>query len=1017
MKKNFYLSLFLLIPLMAFSQSKTQQQAFSEASAFLQKLNPTVTFSQSSPAKAMTQSSTATNEAQPYYVFNADNGKGFVIVSGDERTESILGYSDKGRIDMDNLPDGLKVLLQQYAAEIKSLGKTTTMAVKAKAASTSTASAAKTNISPMVTSEWNQSSPYYNQCPTYNGYRCITGCVATAMAQVMYYWGKKGYNISATAMPAYTTTTDKISVSALPAVTFDWASMQDDYRYTSSSSTSKAAVAKLMRYAGQSVLMDYDPDGSNAWGIDMGTGFRDYLGFDKQIRVVYRQDYTEAEWEDLIYNELAAGRPVDTGGSYWGNTDWVGHEYVCDGYQSGKFHINWGWGGSEDGYFKLSALNANGGSNGFNVFQDLVIGIQPQVDGHEEIQENTHLTISDMFFSGSNTFTRKNRWSDFTGISIFNGLYNHLQRTDNFDAALGLYNKDNVLIKILATRHIGENKCIDGLGKEFSFDNISFGSELPYGDYIIKALSKGNDESEWGLDVKGDRHYITASITENNLTLTPSIPLTVNSLDNEGYAEITNSGNNESSCILYLFSNGSLTSAIQTALQGGITTTVPFGATGDVITTDIEGKNIIYPSQSQYISLSAETINATDANVVAGSNLKVKVTVTNKGTSAYSGTVKAGSASQSVNVAVGSAQTVTLSVPVSSSTAVTATCGSESLSLGTFTSGKGVVFYNGDGTHSCKADADVSTLADNVACIDLTNSSKDYSSMTLSANPNCIYLFGSSVSVSSNFNGKNVVKGTTADNISLQDGYDFYCPIFFTATNIKYTRTFTKGTTGGDDGQWSSIILPFKPTSVTVDSKTIDWFHSKTDVQGSFWLFGFTGDKSGTVNFDYVPQNGMEANTPYIITVPANTWGAENDLRNKALVFSATEATINTTKGVVNGTDYDFIGWPFNMKRLSVNEYKLNNAGNAFALISDESLKTIEPFRAYFVTYTSNANAKLNIGLPDDETTGVNMPQVSGADNQGDVYTISGMKVRTATQSTKGLEKGIYIVNGKKVIK
>jgi hypothetical protein len=105
------------------------------------------------------------------------------------------------------------------------------------------------------------------------------------------------------------------------------------------------------------------------------------------------------------------------------------------------------------------------------------------------------------------------------------------------------------------------------------------------------------------------------------------------------------------------------------------------------------------------------------------------------------------------------------------------------------------------------------------------------------------------------------------------------------------------------------------------------------------------------------------------------------------------------------------------MKRLSVNEYKLNDEGNSFALISDESLKTIEPFRAYFVTYTSNANAKLNIGLPDDETTGVNMPQVSGTDNQGDVYTISGMKVRTATQSTKGLEKGIYIVNGKKVIK
>jgi hypothetical protein len=1013
MKRTIYLTLFLLTTLMAFSQSKTQQQALNEATSFMRSFNPSASI-QSLPMKAKAMTATATDKP-PYYIFNAKDNKGFVIVSGDERTEQILGYSDTGSFDIDNVPDGLRLLLKQYTLDIKSLGKVNSSLSKSSIRKKAAATATKTNITPMVTCQWNQSSPYYNQCPNYNGYRCITGCVATAMAQVMYYWGKKGYNISATAMPAYTTTTDKISVSALPAATFDWTSMQDDYRYTSSTSASKAAVAKLMRYAGQAVLMDYDPDGSNAWGIDMGTGFRDYLSFDKQIRVVYRQDYTEAEWEDLIYSELAAGRPVDTGGSYWGNTDWYGHEYVCDGYQSGKFHINWGWGGSNNGYFKLSALDANGSSRpGYNVFQDLVIGIQPQVEGHTEIQENTRLTISDMFFSGSNTFTRNNRWSDFTGISIFNGLYNHLQRTDNFDAALGLYNKDNVLIKILATKNIGENKCIDGLGKEFSFDNISFGAELPYGDYIIKALSKGNDESEWGLDVKGDRHYITASITETGLTLTPSIPLKVNSLDNEGYAEITNSGNNESSCILYLFDNGSLTSAIQTALQGGTTTSVPFDATGDVITTDLEGKNIIYPSQSQYISLCAEAINATDANVVAGSNLKVNVTITNKGTSAYSGTVKAGTASQSVNVAVGKAQTVTLSVPVSSGTAVTVTCGSESLSLGTYTSGKGVVFYNGDGTHSCKADADVSSLSDNVACIDLTNSSKDYSSMTLSANPNCIYLFGSSASVPSNFSGKNVVKGTTADNISLQDGYDFYSPISFTASKISYTRTFTKGTTGGDDGEWSTIVLPFKPSSVTVDSKSIDWFHTSSDVLGNFWLFGFTGDKSGTVNFDYVLQNGMEANKPYIITVPADTWGTENDLRNKALVFSATDATINTTKGVVNGTDYDFIGWQNNMARKAEYEYKLNDAGNDFILISDESQKTVEPFRAYFVTYTSNSNAKLNIGFNDDETTGISNLNVTKGDNSA-IYSIDG--VRMNGSSLNNLPKGIYIKNGKKIIK
>jgi hypothetical protein len=1021
MKKITLLIVLLVCAIGSFGQQKTQQQAKDEALAFMQKRNPGVTISSNVPLKAPTRSGTTQQDAQPYYVFNADNGKGFAIVSGDERTQQILGYSDTGHLDMDNLPDGLKVLLQQYAAEINSLGSTPYVSTKKNAISRVTANATKVDIKPLVASRWNQNSPYNDNCPS----GCVTGCVATAMAQIMYYWGKqKGYNLKTTDIPAYNTFSyPHYNRPFLSATTFDWNSMTSKCY---SDDASGEAVAKLMQYVGQSVRMDYGSS-SNAWGSDVSRAYRDYLGFDKHTRDAYRQDYTSSEWDDLLYNELKEGRPVEITGSYCEGKSWSGHSFVCDGYQASTnmFNINWGWGGSSNGYFLLSSLHPSSFGS-FNIYVNATIGIQPPVTGNVEETESTRLTITDFVCSGAKTFTRTNRYSDFNGISVFAGLFNHLQNPNSFDAAVGLYKGDE-LLKVMSIKRIGYYESEDGYGREQCFDHLSFGAELPYGDYTLKPISKGTTDTEWMADVKADRHYITATISETGLTLTPSIQLTVESLSSSSSwswssstdeASVKNDGGEESSATLYMYDGSTLASAVQTAIPGNATVTITFPESGNKITTDWDGKNIIYPSQSQYISLSAETINATDANIVAGSNLEVNVTVTNKGTSAYSGTVKAGTASESVSVAVGKARTVTLSVPVSSSTAVTVSCGSESLSLGTFTAGKGAVFYQGDGTHTCKADADISSLADNVACIDLTNSSKDYSSMTLSANPNCIYLFGSSASVSSNFNGKNVVKGTTADNISLQDGYDFYAPISFTAANIKYTRTFAKGTTGGDDGQWSTIILPFKPTSVTVDSKTIDWFHSNTDVQGSFWLFGFTGDKSGTVNFDYVPQNGMEANTPYIITVPADTWGAENDLRNKALVFSATDATINTTKGVVKGTNYDFIGWPFNMKRLAVNEYKLNDEGNDFSLISDESLKTIEPFRAYFATYTATAaTAKLNIGFGDDEATGIKMPGTSNTDVQGDVYSISGMKVRTAKQSTNGLQKGIYIVNGKKVIK
>jgi hypothetical protein len=1013
MKKLTLLSLLLITALMTFGQPKTQQKALQEATAFMQQLNPAATFTQHAPLMAKSQDGAPPSDSQPYYIFNADNGKGFVIISGDERTQQVLGYSETGRIDLNNMPDGLKALLQQYAAEINSLGNETTAQVNT--VNKSMAKADKADIKPLVESEWDQGEPYNNYCPS----GCVTGCVATAMAQIMYYWGKqKGYNLKTTDIPAYTTTSyPHYDREALSATTFDWANMEPTY----TSYDYGYAVAKLMQYVGQSVRMDYGSS-SNAWGSDVSRAYRDYLGFDKHTRDAYRQDYTSSEWVDLLYNELKEGRPVEITGSYCEGKSWSGHSFVCDGYKASTnmFNINWGWSGSSNGYFSLSSLHPSDFGS-FNIYVNATIGIQPPVTGNVEEAESTRLTITDFEVSGAKTFTRDNRYNDFTGISVFAGLFNHLQHPNSFDAAVGLYQGDE-LIKVMGIKRIGYYESQDGYGREQCFDNLSFGAELPYGTYTLKPISKGTTDTEWLPDVKSEKHYITASISESSLTLTPAIPLTVESMDSYS-AEVTNSGKEESSATLYMYSGTSLTSAVQTAIPGNTTATISFPNSGNKITTDWNGQNIIYPVKTNYPSLDAEVVNIIGDGVVAGSNAIVNVDVTNKGTihNTWSIYLNSTKSKQSVDLNPGKVQSITFKASVNSSTPtslVVKDYNSNVVDLGSYISGNGVLFYRADGTHYGKLDADITSLSDDVACIDLTNSKLNLSSIALSSNPNCIYLFGSSASVPSNFDGKNVVKGTTAENITLQDGYDFYSPISFTAANIKYTRTFTKGTTGGDDGQWSSIMLPFKPSTVTVDNKTIDWFHNKTDVLGSFWLYGFTNDKNGTVNFDYVPQNGMEANTPYIITVPADTWGKENDLRNKPLVFSATDATINSVKGVVKGTDYDFIGWPFNMKRLSVNEYKLNDAGNDFTLITDESLKTIEPFRAYFVTYNPTAAAaKLNIGFGDDDASGINTPQTLGTDAKGDVYSISGVKVRTASQSTKGLQKGIYILNGKKIVK
>ena len=196
-------------------------------------------------------------KANDFYVFNYDGG-GYVIVSGDDRAEEILGYGD-GYLDMNNIPSNMRWWLGQYKEQIEFLIKNPNLQVM-KSGNTSTMLTAST-VAPMLTCIWDQTEPFWNQCPTYNGSKCYTGCVATAMAQVMYYWK---YPAQLPALSSYTTAASpRFNVPALPGITLDWDNMIDDY--TGSYTTAQAnAVAWLMRYCGQSCQMMYRPDGSGA---------------------------------------------------------------------------------------------------------------------------------------------------------------------------------------------------------------------------------------------------------------------------------------------------------------------------------------------------------------------------------------------------------------------------------------------------------------------------------------------------------------------------------------------------------------------------------------------------------------------------------------------------------------------------------------------------------------------------------------------------------------------------------
>ena len=420
------------------AEDVTTEQALELARNFITK--------QQTPGKprksqAAPKQLTLASKVSGLYVFNVEDNGGYIIVSNDDRTYPILGFSETGNFNKDEMPNNMKAWLQGYADEITWLQQQHGSVAPPKTDKVGTHSTAA--VAPLVTSKWNQDAPYNNLCPTYSSWsgsgKCATGCVATAMAQVMYYhkWPAK----STKAIPGYTCT--DYTLSSLPITTFDWANMKDSYSgsYTTIQGN---AVAKLMQYCGYSVKMDYGPS-SGAYTEDVAIALREYFDYNRNTtRFVSRSSFTYANWTDMIYHEVSHNRPVCYGGLSSGG----GHEFVCDGYKfesnTDFFHINWGWGGMSDNYFVLSALDPDqqgiGGStstDGFHYGQDAVIGIQKSTDTGTlaNIPANVvDLTVNSISLS-------RNPVEPYTMVNITFNITNN--STDPYDGDLWLCQREN----------------------------------------------------------------------------------------------------------------------------------------------------------------------------------------------------------------------------------------------------------------------------------------------------------------------------------------------------------------------------------------------------------------------------------------------------------------------------------------------------------------------------------------------------------------------------------------------
>ena len=1057
MRKFLLLMLTAIVCATVNAEPISRQQAQQKAAAFLKQQKPQAKLATTAITKAPRRvNGQIVSDQAYYYVFNTEDNQGYVIASGDDVAIPILAYSDEGTFDEENIPDNMRAFLKGYEREIAwaiehgyqvdpnasqspidnilNLDKRP-LSLKANAR----LRAAKTDIPYMVTATWDQTTPYNtgvtygtkaNQTTTTTA--TYTGCVATAMAQVMHYWGKtKGFNHGSTAIPAYSfsayanayaqrkTTYYVGEKSALSA--FSWSNMPNSL--TSSSSTAqKTAVGQLMEYCGASVNMEYTYEGSGASETAIAPALINYFGYDKGIKYVKRSEYTISDWEDLIYQELALGRPVLLDGVDF--SELVGHEFVCDGYQvrTNKFHINWGWGltsASSNGYFALSALapgsTGSGGTStdqgNYTPLSGAVIGIQPPVEGSEhEASSLDQMSVSALYLISPRTVNRDTRSSD-ADICIRGVVFNTQTDSVTYDYCLGIYNEANELVDYNDLR---TNRMGTGDGFYFNHD-FSFGAEMPYGTYKIIPICRVNGTDEWFPMQGASARYIQAVINKETVALTPSMSIKINSVSSEYYTtyqgttyytntfNVTNDGLEAFTGTCYLANGESLIGYFETS-------DLAAGRTADIQPAPIYSTVNIQQATSDVFLLGDDygiglyyTINYADidwdidweGNIDNDLNYyhdtyKAIFTINNKGDNAYNHDVTLTLFEKGKAVSTGKTIKKTANVPAKGSldlefeftgvnvgteydlqftyyegTAETTNIMSDVYGI-TFTMAKGISALTEEG-YLIYNDNNIEgsvEIPETTYYVDARYSDKA-ANIGEGGRTNTVYLLKKGFTIPEALSGKNIVVGSTAENITISDDEEFYTPVDFTAANVTYKRTFYEGC-DADSAHWTTIMLPFKVENITCDDQTLDWYRSAEDLDKNFWLMDFTSETDGKANFTYTES--IEANHPYIITVPSNAWGQKWNLVDKEIAFSGQNAEFKADmpKGVVDrGGKYDFIGRTYLTGH--VDKYCMNEEGAEFEYVSDGWMFYAFPFRGYFVAYYDlgeESNVVLNMPSP-----------------------------------------------------
>lgn len=452
-------------------------------------------------------------ESPTYYLFNAEDGQGFVITAADEGMGDVLGYSQTSSIPVGGkMPCGLEFFLNIYDQVVVSLreqGETFASQVN---------STTNEDGAFLYTAEWGQDAPYNNMCPVVDGKHCVTGCVATGMAEILHFWKwplkSEGYG--------WATIGSGAPFGSSLEHEYNWEAMKNTTPENLASTESWQTLSQLLYDCGLSVNMVYGTGGSGSSMSSAMKAFYSNFGYNPNTLRIYHKDcFTDEEWFSIIKNEIDAGRPVcESAQTYDEKNDaYEGHFFVVDGYDlNGMLHVNWGWDGSSNAYY--SPLLMNPSTFKFNISNILLAGIIPAKNG----ETGTPTEYMTMKYAPEISVSGENLRSITFSVSA-GGFMNINANDYRWQVTVGLFNTNNEMIADLKTGRVLTSVELSAGYYTNSMYNVAckLSGNYPDGDYALRIVFREYGTQDWLLpDTYGgkNKNAIYVKIQGNTYTVT-----------------------------------------------------------------------------------------------------------------------------------------------------------------------------------------------------------------------------------------------------------------------------------------------------------------------------------------------------------------------------------------------------------------------------------------------------------------------------------------------------------------